>query len=77
MQKYFLFSYALFSYLAAMASVTLLILWVYPWPFMPIQIDRGVDGPRRSALRRTPSSQRSASSPFFSSGSLWAVQYGP
>jgi uncharacterized membrane protein len=45
MQKYFLFTYALSSYLTAMASLTLLILWVYPWPFMPFQIDRGAGAP--------------------------------
>jgi methanethiol S-methyltransferase len=44
MQKYFLFSYALVSYLMAMASVSLLILWVYPWSFMPMQIDEGRGG---------------------------------
>lgn len=28
----------------AMVSVTILILWVYPWPFMPIGIDKGHSG---------------------------------
>lgn len=41
MQRYLLFFYALFAYLAAMVSLTILILWVYPWPFMPISVDTG------------------------------------
>lgn len=44
MQRYFLFAYALFSYLMAMVSVSLLILWVYPWAFMPRTVDSGGSG---------------------------------
>jgi len=44
MKRYLLFAYALSAYLAAMASVSLLILWVYPWSFMPITIDGGSGG---------------------------------
>lgn len=44
MQRYLLFTYALISYLAAIASVALLILWVYPWPFMPATVDKGSSG---------------------------------
>lgn len=41
MQKYLLFLLALSAYFSAMLSVTLLILWVYPWSFMSMQIGKG------------------------------------
>ncbi|WP_345986947.1 NnrU family protein [Sulfurimonas sp. HSL1-2] len=44
MQQILLFIYALFAYLSAMVSVSLLILWVYPWSFMPFTIDSGKSG---------------------------------
>jgi steroid 5-alpha reductase family enzyme len=44
MQQILLFIYALFAYLSAMVSVSLLILWVYPWSFMPLTIDSGRGG---------------------------------
>ncbi len=44
MQRIFLFTYALFAYLSAMVSVSLLILWVYPWSFMPLNVDTGRGG---------------------------------
>ncbi|MBD3800419.1 MAG: DUF1295 domain-containing protein [Campylobacterales bacterium] len=44
MQQILLFIYALFAYLSAMVSVSLLILWVYPWSFMPLTIDIGRSG---------------------------------
>ncbi|WP_345984452.1 NnrU family protein [Sulfurimonas sp. HSL-1656] len=44
MQQILLFIYALFAYLSAMVSVSLLILWVYPWSFMPLTIDSGSGG---------------------------------
>lgn len=44
MQRYLLFLYALCAYLSAMLSLALLILWVYPWPFMPVNIDTKAGG---------------------------------
>ena len=35
-----LFGYAVIGYLAAMATLTFLILWVYPWAFMPLTVDQ-------------------------------------
>ncbi|WP_345969139.1 NnrU family protein [Sulfurimonas sp. HSL1-6] len=44
MQQILLFIYAVFAYISAMVSVLVLILWVYPWSFMPINIDSGSGG---------------------------------
>lgn len=50
MKKLLLFSYAVFAYIMAMASVTILIFWVYPWSFMPFGIDKGESGHYAAAV---------------------------
>ena len=44
MKRFLVFGYALLAYLAALLSLTFLIFWVFPWPFMPWNIDRGTAG---------------------------------
>lgn len=39
MRKYLIFLYALVGYALSMLSLSLLILWVYPWSFMSLNID--------------------------------------
>ena len=42
MKKYLIFTYALFGYVLALATLSFLIFWVYPWEFMPWNIDKAV-----------------------------------
>jgi hypothetical protein len=44
MQRYILFACSILAYLSAIISLTLLILWVYPWSFMPVNIDTNEAG---------------------------------
>ncbi|QOP42074.1 methyltransferase family protein [Sulfurimonas marina] len=43
MKRYLLFGFSIFSYLFSIATLSLLILWVYPWGFLPHYIDIGID----------------------------------
>ncbi len=44
MNRYLIFTYSLLGYLSALASLTFLIFWVYPWDFMPITVDKADTG---------------------------------
>jgi len=39
MKKYLIFAYSLVGYILSIISLSFLILWVYPWEFMPFNID--------------------------------------
>ncbi|MCX6051159.1 MAG: hypothetical protein NTZ60_01485 [Campylobacterales bacterium] len=39
MKKYFIFTYSLIGYILSIITLSFLILWVYPWAFMPFHID--------------------------------------
>ncbi|MGB6018089.1 MAG: NnrU family protein [Sulfurimonadaceae bacterium] len=41
MKRHLNFTYSFVGYVLSIFTLTLLILWVYPWPFMPINIDLG------------------------------------
>jgi protein-S-isoprenylcysteine O-methyltransferase Ste14 len=42
MKRYLIFLYALVGYILSMITLSFLILWVYPWDFMPFYIDTPV-----------------------------------
>ena len=50
MKRPFVFGYALLTYFAALFSLTFLIFWVFPWPFMPWNIDKGTAGEHALAV---------------------------
>lgn len=39
MKKYLIFAYSLVGYILSIISLSFLILWVYPWEFLPFNID--------------------------------------
>ena len=39
MKKYLTFTYSLIGYILSLITLSFLILWVYPWDFMPFHID--------------------------------------
>lgn len=39
MKKYSIFAYSLVGYILSIVTLSFLILWVYPWEFMPFYID--------------------------------------
>ena len=41
-RRYVLFGYALTGYIASIVTLTYLILWLWPWDFMPYTIDHAV-----------------------------------
>lgn len=43
MKRYLLFTFSIFAYLFSIATLSLLIVWVYPWEFVPHYIDFGVE----------------------------------
>ena len=40
MKKYLIFLYSVIGYISSLVTLTFLILWIYPWEFMPFYIDK-------------------------------------
>ena len=42
MKRYLIFLYSLVGYILSMITLCFLILWVYPWDFMPFYVDTSI-----------------------------------